>query len=291
MAEHQFVELAGGDYRVTLSNLGASLVQLRHQGQNYCPERPVSELVPRYHGSVIAPWANRIADGEYEFKGEKFSVPVNETALNNSLHGLSGDLAWGIASQDATSCSFSSEVGGIEGYPWKIKLTAKYSLAADGLELIFTATNASSTSAPFTWAFHPYFQLPQAEPAGWRLTMPAAEFVEVDERLLPIRTSQVTEPFDFTGGAPCCFAGLDHAFGSLPAGEHQAQLSAAGSKTLTLSWDEGSPWVQLHHPPAGVRAVVVEPQSSPPDAFNSKQDLVVLEPGSLFQARISIKVQ
>lgn len=292
MANNQIVELTSGDYRVALSRTGAALVQLKHQGLNYCPERPSAELVSRYHGSVIAPWANRIRDGRYEYRGTSYQVAVNEKALGNSLHGLSASVDWEVTGLSKSGCRFASIVGETSGYPWRIELMADYELSEEGLSLSFTARNLSEQTAPFSWAFHPYFQLPEAAPQQWMLTLGASNYVAVDERLLPAATEAVSREFDFRAGSNCCLIGLDHCFGGFQPGETiTATLSAEAGKSLEISWDQSSPWVQLHHPAATPATLVIEPQSAPPDAFNSQVDLVELQPGEQYQAKIQISIQ
>ncbi len=60
-----------------------------------------------------------------------------------------------------------------------------------------------------------------------------------------------------------------------------------------MAWDRSFPWLQVYtgDKPAPLPSRVglaVEPMSCPPDAFNSGQDLVRLEPGAVHEAPWSI---
>lgn len=284
------IQLSSGELSVTLSNVGAALIQLRYRGESYCPERPESDLVKTYHGSVIAPWANRIADGRYTFEKTEYQLEVNERNLNTSLHGLSAGVEWDLIEVTPTNCTFALSVHPRNGYPWMLDLRAEYSLEKDGLNLVFQATNRSVSAAPFGWAFHPYFQLPDAPAETWLLELPAQEYVAVDERLLPTDTRSVEGRFDFRTPSPCCLQVLDHAFGNIHGEKCRARLSSSNGKALQIQWDKSSPWVQLHHPVADPKTLVIEPQSAPPNAFNSGVGLVVLGHGETFRSEVSVNV-
>ena len=60
-----------------------------------------------------------------------------------------------------------------------------------------------------------------------------------------------------------------------------------------MSWDSSCPWVQVHTADQPIaansrRGLAVEPMTCPPDAFNSHDDLVVLQPGEVTFAEWTI---
>ena len=134
-----------------------------------------------------------------------------------------------------------------------------------------------------------------------RLTVPASRFFEVDERMNPIAES----PVDGTGAdvrtpRPVGELDLDTAFGGLTltpmAGEPDASvrgasawLEAPDGRRLTLWQNADWGYVQVFttqiFPKAGERvaAVAVEPMTAPPDALNSGQGLIWLEPGERWE--------
>lgn len=284
------VHLEHGRYSAEISPVGAALIQLRLDGENYCPPRNAADLVARYHGSVIAPWANRVRDGRYSFRGDSYQVETNESQLNNSLHGLSATVKWETVEVTPTACTFTAITGDTHGYPWRIQLQAGYSLDDAGLRLTFVATNFSDSAAPFCWAFHPYFQLPSADASTWQLSAELDKFIEVDERLLPVARSQVSGAMDFRNGSACCFPGLDHAFSFAADVAPKVTLGSPQSKTVSIESDPGTRWLQLHHPTGFPRTIVIEPQSSPPDAMNSGVGLITLDPGVPLDAWVQISI-
>ena len=66
-------------------------------------------------------------------------------------------------------------------------------------------------------------------------------------------------------------------------------LTGAGGETVTLWADQAYDWVQVFSgdtlpEPARRRGLAVEPMTCPPDAFNTGEGLVRLEPGQNHRA-------
>lgn len=286
--------ISGGDYVATLSQTGAALTQLSYRGEQFCPERSEETLVSSYHGSVIAPWPNRIRDGKYRFDGKEYSLPINETAGANALHGFSANKRWELEEKASDSAVFGLELEPTEGYPWSLSLRAQYLVSGEGLRLLFSATG--SKHQPFGWAFHPYLTLPDTKPDSWNLTHSANSVMLVDPaRLLPVALAKVEDSdLDFRAGTSPEIPGLDHAFTDLmfdSQGFTSVQLESERHR-IEMSFDANSPWLQLHYPNpllTSVPSLVVEPMSLEPDAFNSRreQDLL-LQDGFATELRIQI---
>ena len=90
---------------------------------------------------------------------------------------------------------------------------------------------------------------------------------------------------------------LDHAFTDLvrdPDGRARVALRSPAGTGVGLWADEHFSWLQAYtgddQPPDTARtALAVEPMTAPPDAFNSGDDLVVLDPGATFSAGWGIR--
>jgi hypothetical protein len=116
--------------------------------------------------------------------------------------------------------------------------------------------------------------------------IPAREWVEVDDRMLPSGRHPVTgSTYDFLERQPVGDRDLDTAFTSVlrDADGPWRCTVASTDRTVTLWADESFGWLQVFTAIArdhkGVPGVAVEPMSCPADAFNSTESLVVLDPG------------
>lgn len=104
-----------------------------------------------------------------------------------------------------------------------------------------------------------------------------------DEKLQPadLIDCKGTE-FDFSVARLLPSQRLDHAFTALPGGEWDVTLRnpALRLSAVVQSTAADAPWMQLYSGELRDRkGLPVEPMDCPPDAFNSGQDLIVLEPG------------
>ena len=85
-----------GDYSAVICELGAKIRRFDYQGKEiFCPFG-VNDLTPTCNGYVLAPWPNRIENGEYDFNGKHYCAPVNEyhpEPRNNANHGYAYHLS------------------------------------------------------------------------------------------------------------------------------------------------------------------------------------------------------
>jgi len=289
--------LSRGDYACTIHPQGASLLSLQFQGAEFIPKCPNLDPAKSYHGSVIAPWPNRVRDGRYTYRGQEFQLEINEASTGNALHGFSAEATWDCKSLAEDSVTLETVVGGTSGYPWKVGLEAFYQLGSTGLNLTLLATNLSHDSAPFGWAFHPYFLIPGASPSSLMLRTSAKNVVMPDnDRLLPFVEKHVARtPYDFRELRTAELPFLDHAFTEFDwdrNGYSAAEVCEEAGPRLKIVWDSTMPWLQIHRPlsPDLQPALVVEPMSCPPDALNSGRDLIQLESGEEVRSHIHMRV-
>jgi aldose 1-epimerase len=292
------LQLVSGDYTAAVVQRGATLRRLAFQGRDLVVPFDADAPIPAYRGIIAAPWPNRIADGTYRFAGVEHQLPINEPERETSLHGLAFDRLWTIENSGADALSLSCEIVGAAGYPFHLRLHLDYKLDDAGLHTTVMANNVGDEAAPYGVCPHPYLLAGPAPLDEWTVAIPAGSFLEVTpDRLLPVATRTVVgHQFDFR--APRAIGGtqIDHAFTDLEFdGGGRAQLIARdpGGTGVGMAWDRACPWLQVHTadkpaPAANRLGLAVEPMTCPPDAFNSGQDLVQLEPGSSHQAGWSI---
>ncbi len=165
-------------------------------------------------------------------------------------------------------------------------MTARYLLDSDGLRVDIGARNDGDADAPYGVSIHPWFVAGSEPLSEWELTLPAAEVLTTDDRLLPTGVVAVEGALDFRNGSRLGDTVLDHAFTGIDFadGTAAATLRAPDGTGVQISWDEGSRWVQVctgdqAGPDLNRRAIAIEPMTCPPDAFGSGEGLVRLRPG------------
>lgn len=157
-----------------------------------------------YFGALIGRYGNRIAHGQFTLDGKTYTLATNNGA--NSLHGgLKGfdKQVWTArplptANGPALILTYVS-LGGEEGYPGTLSVTAIYSITEDNeLRVDFSATTSEKTVVNLT--HHSYFNLRgSGDVLGHVVYINSDKFTPVDSGLIPTgELRPVTgTPFDF----------------------------------------------------------------------------------------------
>lgn len=86
-----------GDFSAVVCELGSKLRRFDYGGKEvFCSYGP-DDLTPTCCGYILAPWPNRIKDGEYDFNCKHYCAPVNEyhpEPRNNANHGYAYQYMW-----------------------------------------------------------------------------------------------------------------------------------------------------------------------------------------------------
>lgn len=274
----------GGGYRAVVTECGAGLRELEYGGrplvEGYAEDAPASGG----RGQLLLPWPNRIRDGRYRFAGRDHQLPLSEVARGHASHGLVRWAAWRPVEASADAVSLGHRLMAQPGYPWTLDLSVRYAVSDDGLAVTVTATNRGAGPAPFAAGAHPYLRVGPGPVDAWQLTVPARTALATDDRKIPTgRVAVAGTDLDLRAGREIGSTVLDTAYTDLDRDEQ-------GRTTVRLSGPEGGVelwmdaahrWVQVYtaeelSPPR--TALAVEPMTAPPDAFNSGEDLVVLDP-------------
>jgi len=246
-------------------------------------------------GNQLLPWPNRIRDGKYNFDGVPQQLALTEADRRNAIHGLVRHVVWDLINLTADAVTQRVRLYPQPGWPGILEASITHSLSSDGLEVEVSATNIGSTPIPFGYGAHPFFTVGEETVDDIVLELPAASYLEVDDRLLPLRVSPVegTEK-DFREPSPLGKVSLDSAFTDLIRGaDGRARVKLSrGDRYAELWVDETMGWLQVFS--GNERrdiALAVEPMSCGPDAFNpgpTGADLIVLQPGESFLGRWGI---
>lgn len=243
--------LRAGDASVTIDHAhGARLASLQIGPHELL--RSESEGTGSVHGwgaFVMAPFAGRIRHGQFAFDGQRVSMPINHDP--HAIHGTVVGQAWSHDGPGVASTTFGPT------WPWSGQITQTVELEPHRLSL--TLTVASEVAMPVTAGWHPWFHR-RLGAATIELTLPA-------ERMWARRPDGIPDGslVDVPAGPwDDCFTALI------------GPVQLRWPDTLTLWVESDCEHVVVYDEQADY--VCVEPQSAPPDAHNSHEDLVVVEP-------------
>jgi aldose 1-epimerase len=285
------IELRHRDEVATVVEVGGGIREY-HRG-----ERPIldgygpDEICPAAHGQPLVPWPNRIGGGRYRFGGKEHQLALTEPARGNAIHGLLRWVGWQIAEREPSRAVLRSRVHPQPGYPFDLGVEIEYGLGDDGLRVTLRAVNLGSGPLPFGAGQHPY--LSAGEPAidRARVCLPAQVVLEMNERAIPVGRRPVDPSLDFSTARELGDIQLDHCFTGLsrdPDGRCTVEVAAPDGGVTRLWMDASWNWIQVFTgdglgAPLARRGLAVEPMTCPPNAFQTGEGLIVLEPGQRFE--------
>ena len=286
-------EIAAGGYRAVVTECGAGLRVLEHDGRPVVVGYGEDEQCASGRGQLLLPWPNRIRDGRYTFDGRDLQLPLTEVAKGHASHGLTRWESWSVRGRSTDGVELGYRLMSRPGYPWTLDLTASYRLSAGGLAVAVTAVNHGTTPAPYAAGAHPYLTAGTGDLDPWELHLPAATALVTDERLVPTAEVDVAgTPIDFR--EPRVIGGqlLDTAFGGLDRdADGWAEVRLRGDHEVVLRMDGHHRWVQAFTGPPGRRdGLAVEPMTAPPNAFATGDDLLRLDPGEPLTVRWTLGI-
>jgi len=276
-------------YVAVVTQSGGALRSLSYDGRPLIDGFAESEMASGGRGQVLMPWPNRIRDGRYTWHGTEQQLALTEPKRHNASHGLVRWAAWSPVSHTASEVVLGYRLPAQTGYPWTLDLRISYAVGPAGLTVTQSATNLSGEAAPYASGAHPYLVADGSGRCdGWTMTCPAAtRLLTDDERLLPtVRESLVGTELDFRDPRPIGDVVINHALTDLGP-DAAVRLTNPDGEGVVLWVDAHHTWLQLYtgdDTSTPRRSVAVEPMTAPPDAFNSGDDLVALEPGQTFSA-------
>lgn len=289
--------IEAGDYRAIILQQGAALQSLTWQGKKIVVPSPTDQTVHACCGQILIPFPNRIEDGEYDFDGNHYLLPIDEHDRNNAIHGYGYRAMWDLVSLDAGSVTLSWQTPYLAGYPFDLTVTACWRLSEDGLGLTVTAHNHDSREAPWACAIHPWLFNGSDQAEGdaveqangmCHLTIPSDTHVTVNDRLLPTGQEPVEgTTYDLREGPSLEGRPFDDAWTSVdhdPAtGLTSAVFTRPDGITVTLSGDRSVTSFQVctgtgFAPQNRPQGVAVEPQTAYANAFRTGIDLLSIEP-------------
>jgi len=278
--------ITAGGHAATIVEVGAGLKAYRYGGVDVTCTYPDDTLPPKCCGVTLVPWPNRIRGARYEFAGVTQQLAVTEPKLGNAIHGLGRWARWQLVEQADDVLVLRLDVVPQNGYPFEVRVDVTYRVdETRGLSVTTAATNTGRGAAPFGAGAHPYLATHGHPLEDVTVRLDAGSVLVADEAQLPVGRRAVDgTPHDLRSGVRLRGQRFDDGFTDVArddAGRGFAEVRTP-SGGARLWFDAAYGFVQVFTvdrlTDAGA-GVAVEPMSCPADAFNSRDGLVVLEPG------------
>jgi aldose 1-epimerase len=293
-------EIAHGEQRATIVEVGAGVREYAVAGRPVLDPYPLEAICDGAHGAPLIPWPNRLADGRYRFDGLDHRLALSEPERHNAIHGLMRWRPWTALEREPSRVLMAARLFALPGYPFTLDLRIDYELSDAGLTVVTTATNLGGSACPYGAGQHPYISPGQGLIDDCILEVPAATRILTDgERQLPGGREPVEGgDYDFRGPRRLADQRLDDPFTDLERdGEGNATVTVRlrDGTRVELWMDQRYRFVELFSgdtlaPDRRRRGLAVEPMTCAPNAFQSGDGLVRLEPGESFKSRWGVRL-
>lgn len=246
-----------------------------------------------FKSSKLSPFVCRLSKGKYVFDGAEYLT--NKFFLGDeAIHGLIYDAAFTIkhTHADDTQASvvlvfdYNNKVG---GFPFEYNIEITYALKGNNtLSLETIVTNNGNKAMPLNDGWHPYFKIGNTV-NDLLFKMNASKMIEFNDKLIP--TGKIVDYNNFSDAKKIGETFLDNCFvlhsNNLPCCTLTNQQLGV---QLIINADESYPYLQVYTPPHR-KSIAIENLSSPPDSFNNKIDLIILNPDESKKFKTTYTIQ
>jgi aldose 1-epimerase len=294
-------ELTAGEQRATVVEVGGGIREYFDGDRAVLEPYALGDLSDGAHGAVLAPWPNRLADGRYRFEDVERQLALTEPGKRNAIHGLLRWRPWRALEHESSRVLVAARLHPEPGYPFDLEITVEYRLGGNGLTVTTTARNSGEAACPYGTGQHPYLSPGSGTIDDCTLELPAETLITTDpERGLPNGQEDVAGgPLDFRSPRPIGSTVIDSPFTGLrrgPDGHARARLRGADGATVELWVEQAYPYLEVFTgdtlgPARRRHGLGLEPMSCPPNAFQSGEALVRLEPGASHVASWGVRLR
>jgi aldose 1-epimerase len=287
-------EISRGEQRATVVEVGGGIREYAVGDRDVLEPYPLGAMCDGAHGAPLIPWPNRVADGRYSYDGGDFQLALTEPPRRNAIHGLLRWRPWEALEQDPDRVTVQARLLPMSGYPFALDLRITYELGEAGLTVSTSATNLGERPCPYGAGQHPYLSPGSGRVDRCTLALPAATRIVTDERMIPTGRTPVQEtPFDFREPRPIGDLTLDVALTDLARdgdGLARARLTGADGHSVELWADAHYEFLEVFTgdtlaPERRRGGLGVEPMTCAPNAFQSGEGLLRLQPGETITTR------
>jgi aldose 1-epimerase len=252
---------------------------------------------------ILFPFPNRIRDGKFSWRDKQYSLPTDDPAGKNAIHGLCLDRPWRVIEQkdDLVTGQFQLSVDAPDRmnlWPTDFVIEVDYEIVHNRLRANFRIGNPSNRSLPWGLGTHPYFKLPlgaDSRVEDCLVEVPAAQRWELKDSLPTGTLLVLDESYDLRDGAYVSVLKLDDVYTNVECEGPQFDCTVLDERAgmqVTVTCPPIFRELVMFTPPNRA-AVCIEPYTCPTDAINLAARGIdcgwrTLGPGSEFHSWIDI---
>jgi len=241
---------------------------------------------------LLHPWANRLAQPEYNVQGRHVVLDISSPLLHFDEHGLPihgvpwSRLQWIVAERrpDFVAARLEwSAAALLTVFPFPHRLELTVAIQPGSLTLETTLIAGSESPVPVSFGFHPYFHIPGLPRPNWHLELPAMRKLVLDSRGIPADDEQPYQGFNGQLGE----SSFDEGFALI--GERASFSVSGATQRVSVDFLEGYSYAQVFAP-KDKDYIALEPMTAPANALASGRGLRLVPPGDRFCAVFRIGI-
>ncbi len=287
-------EITHAEQHATVVEVGGGIRAYDVGGREVLQPYAVDEMCDGAHGAPLVPWPNPLGGGRYGFHGQEHQVALTEPEKNNAIHGFLRWRPWRCLTHEDGHVVMATTLFPLQGYPFTLDIRVSYRLDDSGLSVTTSATNLGDQPAPYGCGQHPYLSPGVGTVDDCILHLEADTRILTDpQRQLPTGREDVAgTAYDFRAGRRLDDLAVDDAFTDLrrdDQGRAWVSLESADGRVTQLWVDQAYSVIEIFTgdtlaPGRRRRGLGTEPMTCPPNAFQSGDAVVRLDPGDTFSA-------
>jgi len=265
---------------------GGSLQELVLHEKKIIQQSATDNYATSYASAILFPFANRIDNASYSFQEKNYTLNVNLKEENNAIHGLVYNKEFTLKSkeinqQQASVTLVYSEENKTQGFPFTYTIELTYILTEDALSLSVCITNNDVVPFPFSLGWHPYFYSSNLYNSSLCIDSNSRILLSTSEMIPTItkdtsmqKELQIKDRFF----DDCYLLNTDKMMFKTP--DYHIQINSFLEKN----------YVQIFTP-SERSSIAIEPITAPPNSFNHKLGLRVLNSDENYTAiwKVSLK--
>jgi len=228
----------------------------------------------------MVPYANRVANGRFNFGGRAVQLERNWQEDPHPLHGNGWRASWGIVTASDSRAVVRFE-GGAEEWLGRYLCEQRFDVTDSGLAIELSVQNLSDAPMPAMLGLHPYFS--DASRARMRAQVPRVWLIDGDA--LPVQETQTPVEWSFEPARAVNSVPLDNCF----SGWNGTAALCWPGRTVTVRATHCS---HLHvYVPPQRDFFCIEPQTSAAGALGREAgEATVIAPGERFAIQVQFAV-
>ncbi|HEY2145453.1 MAG TPA: aldose 1-epimerase [Steroidobacteraceae bacterium] len=281
--DEDFVVLRHESMRLTLDpQRGGSIRDFSWRGQDILRPTPAGAGDDPFEMACfpMVPYANRVANGRFNFGGRPVQLQRNWPEDPHPLHGNGWRSSWGVVDTSVSRATVQFE-GGADEWLGRYRCEQNFNLTDDGLAIELSVRNLSDAPMPAMLGLHPYF----GDVSRARMHALVPRVWLTDDAALPVQEAQTPVDWRFEPPRALDSVSLDNCF----SGWNGTAALRWPERTVTLRATHCS-YLHVYVPPQG-DFFCIEPQTSATGALGRDAgEATIIAPGERFAIRVQFAV-